>query len=72
MRAGEVVYESPDIEDIRARVQSQLRAVHPSVKRFLNPHQYPAGIEQRLHELRTRLILEARGINSAVRSRDSG
>ena len=72
VRAGEVVYESPDIEDIRARVQSQLRAVHPSVKRFLNPHQYPAGIEQRLHELRTRLILEARGINSAVRSRDSG
>ena len=28
------------------------------VKRFDNPHTYPVGLETRLHELRTRLILD--------------
>lgn len=35
--------------------------LHPVVKRFVNPHQYPAGLELGLHELKTKLVLQARG-----------
>jgi nicotinate phosphoribosyltransferase len=31
------------------------------VKRFMNPHQFPVGLERGLHEMRARLVLEARG-----------
>ena len=34
--------------------------LHPGIKRFDNPHQYPAGLESGLHELKTRLILAAK------------
>ena len=67
VREGRVVYEDPGIEETRARTQDQIRHLHPAVLRFMNPHEYPAGLERRLHELRTRLILEARGHPDAVR-----
>jgi nicotinate phosphoribosyltransferase len=60
-RAGSRVYQPPSIHDIRRRVSDQLAALHPSVKRFLNPHGYPVGLERRLHELKTHLTLKARG-----------
>jgi nicotinate phosphoribosyltransferase len=31
------------------------------VKRFVNPHQFPVGLERRLYDLRTQLVLDARG-----------
>lgn len=60
-RKGERVYELPSIEAIRARRQSQLDRFHPGVKRFVNPHRYPVGLEKRLFDLKTRLVLQARG-----------
>jgi nicotinate phosphoribosyltransferase len=60
MRAGEPVYAPPSIEQARARLQQQLASLHSGVKRFVNPHQYPAGLSLELHELKTRLILEGR------------
>jgi nicotinate phosphoribosyltransferase len=48
------------LEAIRARVREQLALFHPGVKRFLNPHRYPVGLESTLHERRTALILAAR------------
>ena len=35
--------------------------LHPGIRRFVNPHQYPVGLALELHELKTRLVLEARG-----------
>ena len=67
VRGGRVVYEEPDIEETRERARDQVRHLHPAVLRFMNPHEYPAGLERRLHELRTRLILEARGHRKAMR-----
>jgi nicotinate phosphoribosyltransferase len=61
-RAGRPVYSSPSLEQIRRRTQDQLARLHPAVKRLLNPHQYPAGLEKGLHELKTRMILHARDI----------
>ena len=60
-RAGKLVYELPALGEIRERVQQQLARFNPGVKRFTNPHQYPAGLELSLHELKTRLVLKARG-----------
>jgi nicotinate phosphoribosyltransferase len=60
-RGGRCVYALPSIEEIRARRTAQLARFHDGVKRFVNPHQYPVGLEERLFELKTQLILEARG-----------
>jgi nicotinate phosphoribosyltransferase len=60
MRQGEMLYELPNLDAIRARAQQQLWMLHAGIKRFENPHQYPAGLELTLHELKTRLILQAR------------
>ncbi|WP_080239080.1 nicotinate phosphoribosyltransferase [Spirosoma rigui] len=60
-RAGKQVYDCPDIHTTRARVQEQLAGLHPGVKRFVNPHTYPVGLEKSLHDLKTELILTLRG-----------
>jgi nicotinate phosphoribosyltransferase len=60
-RKGNLIYALPTLEEIRTRVQQQLALLHPGIKRSVNPHQYPAGLELRLHELKTKLILKARG-----------
>lgn len=60
-RGGNQVYDPPALEDVRRRTAEQLGMLHPGIKRFLNPHRYPAGLERTLHELRTKLVLEARG-----------
>lgn len=60
MRNGELVHTQSKLDDSRARTASQLALFHGGVKRHLNPHRYPVGLESRLHEQRTRLIIEAR------------
>jgi nicotinate phosphoribosyltransferase len=62
VRAGRVVYEPPPVTAVRERVQEQLSRLHAGVKRFVNPHQYPVGLTAALFDLRSRLILEARGL----------
>lgn len=60
-RQGKLVYSKPGIEQTRERVRQQLAMLHPGIKRFVNPHEYPAGLELSLHDLKTRLVLKARG-----------
>ncbi|MGB4592816.1 MAG: nicotinate phosphoribosyltransferase [Coriobacteriia bacterium] len=60
---GNVVYDVPDAASARDRALSQLAGFDASVKRFLNPYGYPVGVERGLHDLRTRLILQARGLD---------
>jgi len=59
-RAGRRVYDPPPLVEVRKRVSGELSRFHAGVKRFVNPHRYPVGLERRLHDLRTRLIVEAR------------
>jgi len=61
-RDGRCVYDPPTLEAVRQRVQDQLAAFHPGVKRSVNPHQYPVGLEKGLFELRQQMILEERGV----------
>lgn len=60
-RGGKSLYTSPPLCAIRDRAARQLSALHTGIKRFENPHSYPAGIEQGLYNLRESLIREARG-----------
>ena len=61
-RGGELVYQPPPLEAVRERVQQQMGMLHLGLKRFVNPHQYPVGLELGLHELKTKLVLQARGV----------
>jgi len=61
-RAGRCVYTGPALADIRRRAADQLAALHSGIKRLLNPHEYPAGLEMGLHLLKTELVLKMRGL----------
>jgi nicotinate phosphoribosyltransferase len=63
VRGGRRVYDPPPLDALRARTFRQLEGFHAGVKRFVNPHQFPVGLERSLSELRTRLVLEARGMS---------
>jgi nicotinate phosphoribosyltransferase len=65
-RAGKQVYELPPISESQNRTREELRKFHPGIKRLLNPHQYPVGLEERLHELKANLVLSARGLSDDI------
>ena len=59
---GKCVYESPTLPEMQQRCARQLAGFHGGVKRFVNPHAYPVGLERTLHARKIQLILEARGM----------
>jgi nicotinate phosphoribosyltransferase len=62
VRAGRSVYTPPPVEATRAHARAEVARLHAGITRFVNPHQYPVGLSLELHELKTRLVLEARGL----------
>jgi nicotinate phosphoribosyltransferase len=60
-RGGERVYDPPGLPEIRSRVREQLAGFHEGIKRFVNPHRYPVGLELGYFERKTALVLAARG-----------
>ena len=62
MRSGERVWTPPPLSESRARARRQVAALDPALKRFVNPHEYPVGLDAELHALRQKLTLEARGL----------
>jgi len=61
-REGKLVYKAPSASKIKDYARSQLMHFHSGIKRLINAHVYPVGLEKRLHELRTELVMQARGI----------
>ena len=61
-RGGKLVYAPPPAAESRALAQAQLGGFHPGIKRFVNPHIYPVGLERGLHDFKTRLVLQVRGV----------
>lgn len=55
-RKGQAVMDIPSLDTIRERVRAQLAALHPSIRRLVNPHEYPAGLAGNLAQLRNRMI----------------
>jgi len=65
-RGGQCVYNSPDIHAIRKYAQVELQSFYRGIKRFVNPHQYPVGLETTLHDLKSELVLKARGLSNNI------
>ncbi len=59
-KGGKLVYEYPSFTSVKEHVRDQLSGFHPGIKRLINPHQYPVGLEAGLHALKTELILKER------------
>ena len=66
IRTGKVLDEFPSLDSIRTRTSQQLQQFHSSVLRFDNPQKYSVGLEQGLHELKSRLVKEARQTKQAT------
>ena len=64
-RRGRRVLDLPTLAESRAHAQREVQSLDPGVRRFLNPHVFPVGLEMGLYEYRTRLILEKRPMRSA-------
>jgi len=59
-RNGKSTYTSPSMEAIRSRAKKQLDGFDKTHKRLVNPHLYPVGLEESLHQLRMELVLKAK------------
>ena len=60
MRGGQRIYDAPPLSQIRDYTQRNLNGFYDGIKRFVNPHRYPAGLESSLHALRAQLIEKAK------------
>lgn len=57
---GNLIYQMPTIQTIKQRVQEQLNGFHTGIKRFVNPHSYPVGLEKTLSDDKYDLIMRLR------------
>lgn len=63
IRDGQAVYATPELCEIQNRTREQLIKFHSGIRRHENPHIYPVGLEQQLYDLKSKLILRARGLS---------
>jgi nicotinate phosphoribosyltransferase len=56
---GNLVYDFPAIEEMRARRQADVSCLDPGVRRLMNPHVYHVSLTQRLWDLKQKLIQSA-------------
>ena len=55
---GKIVYNLPDIEEIREYTKQQLSTIWDEVKRFENPHEYYVDLSKQLWDLKQQLLNE--------------
>lgn len=60
MKAGRRTAPPEALETIRDRCRENLAALHPGILRLRNPHAYPAGLEEGLHQRREIMLGEMR------------
>ncbi|MBE6547340.1 MAG: nicotinate phosphoribosyltransferase [Ruminococcaceae bacterium] len=56
---GELVYEVPTLEEIRAHHQKEMNGMWDEVKRFTNPHNYYVDLSQKLWDIKNGLLQKA-------------
>jgi nicotinate phosphoribosyltransferase len=62
-RKGQLVYNLPTLTEIQKSTFEQVNSLDLTIRRFLNPHTYPVGLEKTLYELKTDLIRKLRTPN---------
>ena len=55
---GELVYKSPDLNEIRSYCLAQVDSLWDEVKRFDNPHTYYVDLSQKLYDVKFNLLKE--------------
>ncbi|TPE44401.1 nicotinate phosphoribosyltransferase [Pontibacter mangrovi] len=61
---GQLVYTLPTLKSIKATTAHELSQLHESIRRYVNPHSYPAGLESNLHHYKLNLIMHLKGTGS--------
>ena len=62
---GELVYELPTLEEIRAHHKREIDGMWEEVKRFTNPHNYYVDLSQKLWDIKNDLLTKSRNGKSA-------
>ena len=57
---GKLVYQSPDLEQIRAYCLEQVDTLWDEIKRFDNPQNYYVDLSQKLWDIKQKLLMEKR------------
>ena len=64
---GELVYDAPDLESIRAFSKKQVSELWDEVTRLENPHQYYVDLSQELWDLKTNMLREIRSYVQSIK-----
>ncbi len=56
-RKGKCVFNIETVHHLQKRTSEQLQMLDRSIKRFVNPHFYPVGLEEQLYQKRLKLIM---------------
>jgi nicotinate phosphoribosyltransferase len=67
LQNGRTIAPPEALTTSRERTAAQLAKLHSGIRRFLNPHEYPVGIDLRLNELRDKMIRDARELIAMAR-----
>jgi nicotinate phosphoribosyltransferase len=57
---GKKVYSHPSLPEMQATTRAGLATFPAGIKRFLNPHIYPVGLERKLYDVKTELAKKIR------------
>lgn len=71
IRSGKRLQASPTLAESRERTFAELDLFAAGIKRFVNPHVYPVGLEAALHEKKMALVLESREVVIEMASQDA-
>lgn len=61
LRGGQLAGALPELGEVRRRTGEQLAQLHPGIKRLVDPHQYPAGLERGLCDRKAQAVMQVRG-----------
>ena len=64
VKAGKLEDVDLSARTARTRCAQQLACLDDSIKRFMNPHEYPCGIERGLFKKRDEIVIATRGRDS--------
>lgn len=68
-RAGKRVYEPVSVSEVARRTRKQLETLPEAYKRIREPAEYPVGLEEKLWEIKQRLMEELEGQTTKLQSR---
>lgn len=60
-KKGELVYVRPSLTMTQQKTKTELTQFDETIRRLLNPHRYPVGLEENLYALKLKLVLKAKG-----------